>query len=56
MEPLRILSDEEFRALTVEEKVEYLRKAVAARDTVNRQLNSMIEEYIPARVKDSGKS
>ena len=56
MEPLRILSDEEFRALAVDEKVEYLRKAVVARDAINRQLIAMIEEYIPTRVRDSGKS
>lgn len=51
-EEIRILTDEEFAALSVPEKVEYLRKATAARDTVNRQLNRMIDEYIPTRVRD----
>ena len=43
----RILSEEEFNALTTSEKAEYLRNAIAARNAINRQIDASIIGNLP---------
>jgi hypothetical protein len=38
------LSDEEFGALSLPEKIKYLQKGAEVRNTLNRQLDAMLEE------------
>ena len=42
----RILSDEEFKALTTSEKVTYLQNAISARNAINRQIDAAIIQDI----------
>lgn len=47
----RILPDAEFRALTTNQRVEYLKQAIAARNDINRQIEWQIE-HLP---RDKGR-
>ena len=49
---LTLLSDEEFGALTTEEKIAYLQKAVEARAIINRHFETMLDLFVPIRPKD----
>jgi hypothetical protein len=50
---LVLLSDEEFKALTTEEKIAYLQMAAEARALINRHFETMLDQFVPVRPKDS---
>ena len=51
--PFRILHDDEFWALTTQQRVEYLKEAMAVRNSINRQIDAEISNLLPsAKRKD----
>jgi len=44
----RILHDDEFRALTTQQRVEYLKEAMAVRNSINRQIDAEISNLLPS--------
>ena len=43
----RILSDDEFQALSTEQRIEYLKEAMLARNSINRQIEAEINDLLP---------
>jgi len=52
----RILHDDEFRALTTQQRVEYLKEAMAVRNSLNRQIDAEISNLLPSANDDKKKS
>lgn len=46
-QPFRLLADEEFKALTTEGRVEYLKRAMALRNNINRQVDKFVVTILP---------
>jgi hypothetical protein len=46
--PFRILHDDEFRALTTQQRVEYLKEAMQVRNSINRQIDAEIGNLLPS--------
>ncbi len=42
LKPFRLLSDEEFSALTTAGRIEYLKQAMEVRNRINRQVDAQI--------------
>ena len=46
--PFRILHDDEFRALTTQQRIEYLKEALEVRNSINRQIDAEISNLLPS--------
>jgi len=44
----RILHDEEFQALTTQQRIEYLKEAMLVRNSINRQIDAEISNLLPS--------
>lgn len=48
-QPFRLLSQEEFNALTTEGRAEYLKRAVDLRNRINRQIDGFVVAVLPSK-------
>jgi hypothetical protein len=48
----RLLPEHEFRALTTQQRIDYLKEAMEVRNGINRQIDGEISALLPGSKKD----
>jgi hypothetical protein len=52
LQTFRLLTEEEFKALTTAVRAEYLKRAIAVRNSINRQVDGFVVAVLPEEKKN----